>query len=545
MSIRSPAATSPSPCGTRASACGAEHRGEHVRALRLGGPREPAVVALLQPHAHHLVALRVAPKRLGGRACAARRSGSAPWSARIAGRANRWNVTIADTGLPGSPNTSVPSRVPNQVGLPGWSRTPQNRSSTPSSASAGFTWSCGPTETPPLTQTTSAASSASASAARVASASSRHAAALDHLRARLPRLRGDAVGVRVADLAGSERGIGLDQLVAGREHREPRPLPARHGRDSERSEHGQLRRADRRPRGDDGLARVHVLAGAPDVRPGFAGRDGHFAVALLGRLDGDDRVRPLGDHRASRDPARDAGRERGRRGRARARLAVDAERARLAVGHGEPVHRRRIERRQVLLGDGRCGEHALEGGGEVDVLRPQRLHLREHALACLVDRNQLRRRAHARIMTRRSEWAQGMDRRGRAIVRWRVVRVLGLLRVADEVRLAPERVVCGGDDLRARRAVVGVGGDPRAGERALAAEHAPCGTAEAVGCDARLARVVIREDDRAGAVAGVDDDVGGGRALAQRVRPCAPVGTRGAAVLDALAEPRDRVHARR
>ena len=38
-----------------------------------------------------------------------------------AGRTNRWKVTIADTGLPGSPKTrrAVGRGVPNQVGLPG------------------------------------------------------------------------------------------------------------------------------------------------------------------------------------------------------------------------------------------------------------------------------------------------------------------------------------------------------------------------------------------------------------------------------------------
>src|SRR5690349_23019429 len=43
------------------------------------------------------------------------------------------------------------------------SSTRQKRSSTPSPARAGLTWSCGPTETPPEISTTSAASSAPAS----------------------------------------------------------------------------------------------------------------------------------------------------------------------------------------------------------------------------------------------------------------------------------------------------------------------------------------------------------------------------------------------
>ena len=49
------------------------------------------------------------------------RSGScgAPCIAPSAGRAKSMKVTIAETGLPGRPKTSVPPRVPNHVGLPG------------------------------------------------------------------------------------------------------------------------------------------------------------------------------------------------------------------------------------------------------------------------------------------------------------------------------------------------------------------------------------------------------------------------------------------
>ena len=87
-------------------------------------------------------------------------AGSPPWSAARAGRTNSWKVTIAETGLPGRPKASVSSRVPNQTGLPGRRLTPQKSSCAPSARSAPLTWSCGPTETPPDTTTTSADSSA-------------------------------------------------------------------------------------------------------------------------------------------------------------------------------------------------------------------------------------------------------------------------------------------------------------------------------------------------------------------------------------------------
>jgi hypothetical protein len=66
----------------------------------------------------------------------------------------------------------VSPRVPNQTGLPGRRLTPQNRSSASWRANASFTWSCGPTDTPPETTTTSDSSSAAPIEASVASGSS-------------------------------------------------------------------------------------------------------------------------------------------------------------------------------------------------------------------------------------------------------------------------------------------------------------------------------------------------------------------------------------
>ena len=129
-----------------------------MRALRPGRRDVPAVVARREAGSAHLLALRVAlraARRASPRARAS--AGSAPASRRSAGRANRWKVTIADTGLPGRPKTSLPSRAPNQVGFPGFSaHAPEALLDAELRASAGFTWSCGPTETPPETHTTSA-----------------------------------------------------------------------------------------------------------------------------------------------------------------------------------------------------------------------------------------------------------------------------------------------------------------------------------------------------------------------------------------------------
>ena len=122
-STRSPAASSPSPRGTSASAAAPEHRGEQVRLLRAGRRGAPAGVGRAQR-------ARAPPARAAGSswtaasstAVAARRlRDRRPRAARSAGRAKSWKVTMADTGLPGRPKTSVPSRTPNQVGLPGLS----------------------------------------------------------------------------------------------------------------------------------------------------------------------------------------------------------------------------------------------------------------------------------------------------------------------------------------------------------------------------------------------------------------------------------------
>jgi len=69
-------------------------------------------------------------------------------------------------GLPGRPRTSVSPCVPHHVGLPGRSATRQKTSRTPWLSSAGLTWSCGPTDTPPLRSTRSASASARPIAAR-------------------------------------------------------------------------------------------------------------------------------------------------------------------------------------------------------------------------------------------------------------------------------------------------------------------------------------------------------------------------------------------
>ena len=59
-------------------------------------------------------------------------------------------------GCPAARTRASARATPNETGLPGWTATRQNTSSTPSSASIRRTRSCGPTETPPDVTSTSA-----------------------------------------------------------------------------------------------------------------------------------------------------------------------------------------------------------------------------------------------------------------------------------------------------------------------------------------------------------------------------------------------------
>ena len=80
-----------------------------MRALLLGRRRVPAVVAELEPAAHSVRApgrLLVVARR-GSRSPGAARGRARRASRRIAGRTKSMKVTIAETGLPGSPKTSA------------------------------------------------------------------------------------------------------------------------------------------------------------------------------------------------------------------------------------------------------------------------------------------------------------------------------------------------------------------------------------------------------------------------------------------------------
>src|SRR5438067_3906089 len=79
-----------------------------------------------------------------------------PCMARSIGRTNSSKVTIAETGLPGRPNTGRPAMEPNVIGFPGRMSTFQRWSSAPALTSASRTRSSSPTDTPADDTSTSA-----------------------------------------------------------------------------------------------------------------------------------------------------------------------------------------------------------------------------------------------------------------------------------------------------------------------------------------------------------------------------------------------------
>ena len=198
--------------GDQRQRIGPEQRGDQMRALRPGRRRPRPVLGVAD-------AGRGSPARAPGcestgvssrpRVTASGRR--RPRRASIAGRAKRTNVTTAETGLPGRPKTSVPPARPNQVGLPGCSATRQNTSSTPSAASAGLTWSCGPTDTPPETSTTSDSAERRRQAPRVVA--SRSSASRRARAASAPAAAGEG---------GEHRPVGVVDLARARAARRAR-----------------------------------------------------------------------------------------------------------------------------------------------------------------------------------------------------------------------------------------------------------------------------------------------------------------------------------
>ena len=120
---------------------------------------------------------------------------------------------------------------------------------------------------------------------------------------------GQQHGVGVGDRAGRQCGAGVDQLGAGGDDGDPGARHRPHRARPRRGQGGQGRGAQDGARAQHRVADAHVLPGAAHIEPG-AGRDadldpfgqGAGAGLLVGVLDPDDGVGPLGQHGAGHDP---------------------------------------------------------------------------------------------------------------------------------------------------------------------------------------------------------------------------------------------------
>ena len=79
---------------------------------------------------------------------------------------------------------------------------------------------------------------------------------------------GQRVGVDVVDLSGARGAVDVDEFAADRDDRQPGPGMHQHLVPADGGEQTDLRGADDRPRPDRDVARLHVVADAPDVVAG-------------------------------------------------------------------------------------------------------------------------------------------------------------------------------------------------------------------------------------------------------------------------------------
>ena len=201
--------------------------------------------------------------------------------------------------MPGRPKTSVSPRRPNHSGLPGLICTRQNTSSTPQLSNAGLTWSCGPTETPPDTTSTSPSSPAS-TASRVVSKSSPITPWSTTDGAGALGQQADHQPVRLVDPARLGRGAERQQLAAGDDQVQPRAAVDRDLADAGRGERGDAREGERVPR--RAPAPSPARRSSPRRRMWMPGRQRplrRHAAVLLDRELGlqDRRRRPAGSRR--------------------------------------------------------------------------------------------------------------------------------------------------------------------------------------------------------------------------------------------------------
>jgi hypothetical protein len=298
---------------------------------------------------------------------------------RSAGRTNCSKVIIADTGLPGSPKTSGPP-----------SRT--KRPAVAHEATEGQRVARLDLHSPEdegAAELLEDAAHVVAIAHRHASGAHEHVGAeagakvaldlfrsvpgdaeVDRLGAELAALGREGVGVRGDDAPAVDRLVGLDELVAGGQDGDARPLVNGHDAAAQGGEQAYVGRTDDGPRVEHPVAHLHVLAGIADVVPELGGDEDPQAISLdLGVLLAHHRVRAGGNRGAGQDARRLAPPHRPIRATAGGNLEADRERAgplagragEIALPDGVAVHRGVVGGGELPRGDDRGGQDPAEG----------------------------------------------------------------------------------------------------------------------------------------------------------------------------------------
>ena len=219
--------------------------------------------------------------------------------------------------------------------------------------------------------------------------------------ARRLHARRQRVAVGVADLAGRGQLVGIHQFRADGGHRHARPAVGGHVQDAASGQKPDAGRADDLPRFDDDLARLRFLARFADVRPRLRRmRERHAASRLAVAGDHADYlvlhhgVGVVGHRRARHDAHALAGRHRPVVGFARRHFRdhvqldgrVFGSRGQVGRAHGEPVHGRMGERRDVDVAAKVRRRHAPHGVEYRNRLDGQGFHLGKHQSACFFER---------------------------------------------------------------------------------------------------------------------------------------------------------------
>ena len=193
-------------------------------------------------------------------------------------------------------------------------------------------------------------------------------AEVERLAAGLAHEGGQAVAIRVANLAHHQRSGCLDQLIAGGEDADAWAAVGTDRLAADAGQHADVAGIEKRALGEDELADLHVLAGRAhgiaergsvehaDLRGGGAGR-----VRVLDRHDA---VGAVGHGRTGHDPDRlprtDPRRWRGTSGQRGHDREITGHAHDVGGPHGEAVHRRIGERWDLLGRDHVLGQHPAE-----------------------------------------------------------------------------------------------------------------------------------------------------------------------------------------